>query len=124
MRCSIDDSWIPSGNVIMSSPTQEKGVALELGLRVRDGFSNPLLSLDEPILPHNPIAHIAFDFETKCADDSCALYFIEVGLDASSDSYYRIIADFSGTQRYQSYFFPIISASPTQFLFVFIRYTF
>lgn len=79
MRCTIGDSWIPSGNMIQSSPTQEKGVALELGLRVRDGFSNPLLAFDEPISSHNPIAHIAFDFETKCADDSCALYFIEVG---------------------------------------------
>ncbi|VDN06061.1 unnamed protein product, partial [Thelazia callipaeda] len=118
MRCAIDNSWIPSGNMIQSSPTQEKGVALELGLRIRDGFSNPLLAFDEPISSHNPVSHITFDFETKCADDSCTLYFIE---DIPSQSYYRLLADFSGTQHYQSYFYPIISPNPTKFLFVFIR---
>uniref|UniRef100_A0A915Q7T4 MRH domain-containing protein n=1 Tax=Setaria digitata TaxID=48799 RepID=A0A915Q7T4_9BILA len=118
MPCTIDNSWIPSGSMIQSSSTHEKGVALELGLRVLDGFSNPLLSYDEPTSSHNPIAHITFDFETKCADNSCALYFIE---DAPSQSYYRLLADFSGTQHYQSYSYPIISANPTKFLFVFIR---
>lgn len=66
--------------MIQSSSTQEKGIALELGLQIRDGFSNPLLAFDEPISSHNPIAHIIFDFEMKCADDSCVLYFIEVCL--------------------------------------------
>lgn len=78
MKCLIGDAWLPSGNMIQSSPTQETGVALELGIRIIDGFSNPLLSLDEPISSRNPIAQITFDFETKCFDESCTLYFIEV----------------------------------------------
>ncbi|VDM94554.1 unnamed protein product, partial [Onchocerca ochengi] len=78
MRCVIDNAWIPSGSMIQSSSTQEKGIALELGLKIQDGFSNPLLAFDELTSPHNPIAHITFDFEMKCADDSCVLYFIEV----------------------------------------------
>lgn len=80
MSCGIDNSWIPSGSMIQSSATQEKGIALELGLKIPDGFSNPLLAFDELTSLHNPIAHITFDFEMKCADDSCVLYFIEVCL--------------------------------------------
>ncbi|VDM92026.1 unnamed protein product [Litomosoides sigmodontis] len=118
ISCGIDNSWIPSGNVIQSSSTQERGIALELGLQIPHGFSNPLLAFDEPISSHNPIAHVTFDFEMKCADDSCVLYFIE---DAPNQSYYRILADFSGTQHYQSYSHPVVSSNPTQFLFIFIR---
>ncbi|MCP9265459.1 hypothetical protein DINM_020767 [Dirofilaria immitis] len=118
MHCAIDNAWIPSGSMIQSSSTQEKGIALELGLIIQHGFSNPLLAFDEPTSSHNPIAHITFDFEMKCSDDSCVLYFIE---DAPSQTYYRILADFSGTQHYQSYSYPIVSPNPTKFLFVFIR---
>ncbi|VIO87779.1 Uncharacterized protein BM_BM8821 [Brugia malayi] len=118
INCTIDNAWIPAGSMIQTSSTQEKGIALELGLQIHDGFSNPLLAFDELISSHNPIAHITFDFEMKCADDSCVLYFIE---DAPSQSYYRILVDFSGTQHYQSYSYPIVSPNPTQFLFVFIR---
>ncbi|KAL3983085.1 hypothetical protein ACH3XW_49760 [Acanthocheilonema viteae] len=118
MSCGIENSWIPSGSMIQSSSTQEKGIALELGLRIPNGFSNPLLAFDELASSHNPVAHITFDFEMKCADESCVLYFIE---DAPHQSYYRILADFSGTQHYQSYSYPVISPNPTQFLFVFIR---
>lgn len=78
MSCNIGESWLPAGNLVHSSPTHELGIALELLLYVREGFSNPLLPKGTKASAQNPTAHITFEFEISCADSSCVLYFIEV----------------------------------------------
>uniref|UniRef100_A0A9J2P5S7 MRH domain-containing protein n=1 Tax=Ascaris lumbricoides TaxID=6252 RepID=A0A9J2P5S7_ASCLU len=118
MSCNIGESWLPAGNLVHSSPTHELGIALELLLYVREGFSNPLLPKGTKASAQNPTAHITFEFEISCADSSCVLYFIE---DSSSQSFYKLIADFNGTQSRRSYTHAIISPQPTKFLFAFMR---
>ncbi|VDM37826.1 unnamed protein product [Toxocara canis] len=116
--CNIGESWLPAGDVVHSSPTHERGVALELILYVREGFSNPFLPKGTKASAQNPTAHITFEFRTSCADSSCVLYFVE---DSSSQSFYKLIADFNGTQSRRSYTHAIISPQPTKFLFAFMR---
>ncbi|VDK47514.1 unnamed protein product [Anisakis simplex] len=116
--CNIGESWLPAGSMIHSSPTHERGIALELLLYVHKGFSNPLLPKGFKPSAQNPVAHITFEFETSCADSSCVLYFVE---DSSSQSFYKLIADFNGTQSRRSYAHALISPQPVKFLFAFMR---
>ncbi|MFH4977491.1 hypothetical protein AB6A40_004200 [Gnathostoma spinigerum] len=116
--CDIGESWLPSGDAVHTSPSYERGIALELVLSVHEGFSNPLSSSETRPSVQNPIAHITFVFETECFDASCVLYFVE---DSPNQSFYRLIADFSGTQQRRAYSHPIISPLPTTFIFAFMR---
>ena len=78
VECNVGESWLPAGMEIHSAPTYEKGVALELILNIKEGFANPLFLKETRSTAQNPIARITVEFETKCADESCLLYFVEV----------------------------------------------
>ncbi|VDK77896.1 unnamed protein product [Cylicostephanus goldi] len=67
-----------SGSALVSAPSLQKGIALEMELTIAEGFSNPMAPVDQPLSPQAPVAHVSIVFETTCADSSCVLYMIEV----------------------------------------------
>ncbi|KIH53505.1 hypothetical protein ANCDUO_16367 [Ancylostoma duodenale] len=77
--CNIGEAWLASGTALVSAPSLQKGIALEMELTIAEGFSNPMAPRDQPASPQAPVAHFSIVFETSCADSSCVLYMIEVG---------------------------------------------
>ncbi|GMR50717.1 hypothetical protein PMAYCL1PPCAC_20912, partial [Pristionchus mayeri] len=119
--CDIGQSWIPNGDSLVSAPSLQRGIAFEMTLAIEQGFHNPLLPTDLVASQQNPIGTITIVFDTRCADESCAFYFIEdVGADASS-SFYRFLGSFNGTQPRRVLTHAITRKTPTRFMFVFVR---
>ncbi|GMT26209.1 hypothetical protein PFISCL1PPCAC_17506, partial [Pristionchus fissidentatus] len=119
--CDIGQSWIPSGDAIVTAPSLQRGIAFEMTMSVEQGFHNPLLPTDLVASQQNPIGTITVVFDSRCADESCVFYFIEdVGAD-TSNSYYRFLGAFNGTQPRRVVTHAITRKGPTRFMFVFVR---
>ncbi|GMS97480.1 hypothetical protein PENTCL1PPCAC_19655, partial [Pristionchus entomophagus] len=119
--CDIGQSWIPNGDAIVTAPSLQRGIALEMTLGIEQGFHNPLLPTDLVASTQNPIGTITIVFDARCADESCAFYFIEDVSPDSSSSFYRFLGAFNGTQPRRVVSHPITRKGPTRFMFVFVR---
>lgn len=80
MHCDVFPSWITFGNRIESAQTRAKGVALELNIKIENGFYDPLRIGGEMTRTNseNPIAELQMDLEIKCQDSTCQFYLIKV----------------------------------------------
>lgn len=76
--CTLKESWLPTGNDLRTAPTYEKGIVLEVAIDVKDGFFNPLFVKGTQGSAQSPVARITVEFETRCSDESCVFYFVEV----------------------------------------------
>uniref|UniRef100_A0A914X5D4 Tyrosine-protein kinase ephrin type A/B receptor-like domain-containing protein n=1 Tax=Plectus sambesii TaxID=2011161 RepID=A0A914X5D4_9BILA len=117
--CNIGEAWLPDGESIHTAPTHQPGVALELALAVPHGFKNPLVGTDVRISAQNPIGHLTFVFETRCATKDCALYFVEDS--AEGNGFYRMVADFNGTVLKRAYTHPITRITGVKYMWAFLR---
>ncbi|KAK6746844.1 hypothetical protein RB195_000224 [Necator americanus] len=119
--CDIGEAWLASGTALVSAPSLQKGIALELELTVAEGFSNPMAPRDLPGTPQAPVAHFSIVFETTCADSSCVLYMIESPMERSKTSKYRFLASFNGSQPRRVWSHSIFKLNSARFMVAFLR---
>ncbi|CAL2038806.1 unnamed protein product [Caenorhabditis brenneri] len=121
--CNIGDSWIPSGDSLISAPSLELGIAFELILSIDEGFWNPLAPKPSKTMKV-PVAQVTIVFETSCADESCALYFIEdmsAGIKDGRESFYHFLAAFNGTNSKRVWSHTVTKNTPARFMVAFLR---
>uniref|UniRef100_A0A8R1HZA5 Tyrosine-protein kinase ephrin type A/B receptor-like domain-containing protein n=1 Tax=Caenorhabditis japonica TaxID=281687 RepID=A0A8R1HZA5_CAEJA len=122
--CNIGDSWIPSGDSLISAPSMELGIAFELILSIDEGFWNPLAPKPSKTMKV-PVAQVTIVFEMSCGSPSCVLYFIEdvaAGLGAGAkESFYRFLAAFNGTNSKRVWSHTITKNTPARFMVAFLR---
>ncbi|CAI4223838.1 unnamed protein product [Auanema sp. JU1783] len=120
--CNVSDAWLPSGSMLISAPSLEKGIALELIVDVPEGFNEPAHSPSDFLALRSPISQFTVVFETTCADSSCVLYFFEdSSANRRTDSYTKLLAAFNGTQPERVWSLAITKPNPTRFLVAFVR---
>ncbi|CAJ0931488.1 unnamed protein product, partial [Mesorhabditis belari] len=120
-RCDIGATWLADGSALVTAPSLQTGIALELVLSVNEGFTNPLLPRNVIPSSTNPIAHLTIVFETHCADDSCVIYFIENATPLGPSPLYRFLGAFNGPQEKRVWTHPIAKRTPMKYLVAFIR---
>ncbi|CAP32475.1 Protein CBG13728 [Caenorhabditis briggsae] len=121
--CNIGDAWLPSGDSLISAPSLELGIAFELILSIDEGFWNPLAPKPSKTMKV-PVAQITVVFETSCADESCALYFIEdmsAGTKGARESFYHFLAAFNGTNSKRVWSHTVTKNTPARFMLAFLR---
>ncbi|KAF1756221.1 hypothetical protein GCK72_012674 [Caenorhabditis remanei] len=121
--CNIGDAWLPSGDSLISAPSLELGIAFELILSIEEGFWNPLAPKPSKTMKV-PVAQVTIVFETSCADESCALYFIEdmsAGIKGQRESFYHFLAAFNGTNSKRVWSHTVTKNTPARFMVAFLR---
>uniref|UniRef100_A0A7E4VPQ6 UPF0577 protein n=1 Tax=Panagrellus redivivus TaxID=6233 RepID=A0A7E4VPQ6_PANRE len=116
-ECNIRPSWIPLGDRIESSPTRDKGIAMELNINVPSGFYNPIA--DSKPTADDPVSTFSIDIETRCADESCTLYMVQEI--QSNQRNFRFLSVTNGSQPRQVLQFPIYHNGKSKFIIAFMR---
>lgn len=122
-NCNIGDAWLPSGDSLISAPSLELGIAFELILSIDEGFWNPLAPKPSRTMKV-PVAQVTVVFETSCADESCALYFIEdmsAGIAGKQESFYHFLAAFNGSNSKRVWSHTVTKNTPARFMVAFLR---
>ncbi|CAJ0602258.1 unnamed protein product [Cylicocyclus nassatus] len=119
--CDIGEAWMASGSALVSAPSLQKGIALEMELTIAEGFSNPMAPVEQPLTQQAPVAHVSIVFETTCADSSCVLYMIESPMERTKTSQFRFLAAFNGTQPRRVWSHSVLRRRAARFLVAFLR---
>ncbi|VDM62544.1 unnamed protein product [Angiostrongylus costaricensis] len=119
--CNIGEAWLASGTALVSAQSLQRGIAMELELIIKEGFSNPLAPRDFTASQHSPVAQFSVVFETSCADSSCVLYMIESPVEQSKTQPYRFLAAFNGSQPRRVWSHSILERRSARFMVAFLR---
>uniref|UniRef100_A0A914NJL4 Uncharacterized protein n=1 Tax=Meloidogyne incognita TaxID=6306 RepID=A0A914NJL4_MELIC len=73
-ECPVNPSWISYGNRLESAITRMRGVAFEINIKFKDGFSSPLHT--GKITNENPLGKISIEVSLQCKG-KCQCYIVK-----------------------------------------------
>nr|CAD2205397.1 unnamed protein product [Meloidogyne enterolobii] len=117
-ECPVNPSWISYGNRLESATTRMRGVALEINIKFKDGFSSPLHT--GKITNENPLGKISIEVSLQCKG-KCQFYIVQKIEKENSQQFIfpekeenlQLLKMLTGSFTNNLLVFPILNSFPT-----------
>nr|CAD2124058.1 unnamed protein product [Meloidogyne enterolobii] len=125
-ECPVNPSWISYGNRLESATTRMRGVALEINIKFKDGFSSFLHT--GKITNENPLGKISMEVSLQCKG-KCQFYIVQKIEKENSQQFIfpekeenlQLLKMLTGSFTNNLLVFPILNSFPIHLLIAFTR---
>ncbi|KAL7079450.1 hypothetical protein ACQ4LE_001038, partial [Meloidogyne hapla] len=124
-ECPVNPSWISYGNRLESATTRMKGVALEMNIKLKEGFSSPLHT--GKINNENPLGKISIEISLQCKGN-CQFYIVQKiekqkqqFIFPEKEENLQLLKMLNGNHSNKLLIFPILNSFPIHLFFAFTR---